>query len=126
MALQPRYTAKSLLAVFFIVFSPWLLFAARTDASPVPSSNATLVQRYVPDNISPKDSTKPGPSTSDYPSDSEILTNFRQGLPLKGWVFWTGISPSTDDPDRDQHLAETFARQNGFNYIYDAYPEQFV
>jgi hypothetical protein len=126
MALQSRYTAKSILAVIFIVFSSWLLFPARTDASPVPSSNATLVQRYVKDNVAPRDPTRIGPATSDYPSDSEILTNFRQGLPQTGWVFWTGIAPSAGDPDRDQHLAETFARQNGYNYIFDAYPQQFV
>jgi hypothetical protein len=95
MILNPRYTAKSLLAVVFIVFSQCILFAARTSASPVPDVYAKLVERYVKDNVSPKDTDRPDPEASDYPADAEIANNFRQKLP-SGWVFWTGIAPSTE------------------------------
>jgi hypothetical protein len=125
--MSPRFkwNAKGLLAIFSIIISQWLLFAARANASPVPGSNARLEERYVTTNVSPRDPNQPGPLVSDYPTDTDIIYQFRIGLP-GGRVFWTEIHRSMLSRERGSQLAAEFAHQNHFTYIYDAFPGQFM
>lgn len=115
-----------LLGIALIALLQWTLFLAPANASPFPARARTLWSRFVHTHVAKRDPERAGPDESDYPSDASIVSMMRQGLPTTGWVFWTEIPPVPGIPNQGQRLAEAFANQNGYTYIYHAFPDDFM